>query len=181
MEHRSNGSTRMSKDGQAQRNALRWYRIPLFVLIVALCLPALAIWFVCWTILAIFTLASVWLCWTTQGITMLTIYSNSPHWQSYFEEGVLPLVGSSSKVLNWSERLQWRFSLKTCVFKLFGGDREFNPMIILLPPFRWPKYIRFQSAFKNAKHGKVQQLRSCEQMLADFLGQPVCLDRFDPR
>jgi len=82
---------------------------------------------------------------------MLTVYSNSPHWQDYFEKGLLPLVGRKTKVLNWSDHLTWPITFKTIVFSLYGGEKEYNPIVILFPPFRWPTTLRFYQPFRNAR------------------------------
>src|SRR5688500_7316053 len=49
--------------------------------------------------------------WVPRGHRVLVVYSNSPHWKLYFEERLLPRLGSSCVVLNWSERRHWSFTL----------------------------------------------------------------------
>src|SRR5215831_2705477 len=50
----------------------------------------------------------IWLLWLPSGKDTLVVYSNSPIWQDYMTEQVLPLVQERAVVLNWSERSTWR-------------------------------------------------------------------------
>jgi len=69
-------------------------------------------------------------------------------------EQVLPLVQERAFVLNWSERSKWRkWGLAQQVFYSFGGQREFNPLVVLFRPFQRARLFRFWSAFKEWKHG----------------------------
>lgn len=103
-----------------------------------------------------------WLVWNTQGIQLLYVYSNSPHWQDYVEKNILPRLPPRAIVLNWSERKKWGFSLTTLVFSHFGGYREFNPMGLIFRPFRCVKVFRFFRPFKDFKHGKPETLHKME-------------------
>jgi hypothetical protein len=106
----------------------------------------------------------VWLLWVPKGKDTLFVYSDSPIWQEYMTQQVLPLVEDRAIVLNWSERSRWRkWRLTQQVFYSFGGYREFNPMIIMFRPLHRAKLFRFWSAFKDWKHGRtepVEQLRN---------------------
>ena len=86
----------------------------------------------------------LWLLWSPLGKRVLVVYSNSPVWQIYFEEQILPRLPSNAVVLNWSDRRHWRrWSLAYFTFRFFGGDREFNPLAVVVRPFRWSKTFRF--------------------------------------
>ncbi|HKW24324.1 MAG TPA: hypothetical protein VJN48_00990 [Terriglobales bacterium] len=101
----------------------------------------------------------VWLVWLPKGKDILFVYSNSPIWQEYMTEQVLPLVEDRAVVLNWSERSRWRkWRLTQQVFYSFGGHREFNPLVVLFRPFRRARLFRFWSAFKDWKHGHTERL-----------------------
>lgn len=106
----------------------------------------------------------VWVLWLPKGKDTLFVYSNSPIWQEYMTQQVLPLVQDRAVVLNWSERSTWpTWPLAQQVFYSFGGHREFNPMVIMFPPFRRAKLFRFWSVFKDWKHGytePVERLRN---------------------
>jgi hypothetical protein len=79
-------------------------------------------------------------------------------------EQVLPLVEERAVVLNWSARNKWRrLSFPVHVFRTFGGDREFNPLVVLFRPFSPAKIFRFWAPFKDWKHGytdPVERLRN---------------------
>ena len=66
--------------------------------------------------------------------------------------------------MNWSERRHWsRWNLATIVFRFFGGGREFNPMGIVVRPFRWTRCFRFLKPFRESKHGKPEALTRLEE------------------
>jgi len=150
-------------------------------LLVFLLIPVIIVWLLCRFIAHLVILAQVWLTWSTRGVSMLIVYSNSPHWQDYFEKGLLPLVGPKSKVLNWSEHLTWPINFKTIVFHCFAGERDFNPMIIFFRPFRWPKTLRFYQPFHDARHGKTKPLQKLEQELSILIDQQIILQQLYPR
>ena len=78
--------------------------------------------------------ASVWVFWCPRGRNVLFVYSESPNWQPYIEETILPRISSRAVVLNWSERSRWHTSLATHVFYKIGGPNEFNPLAIVFRP-----------------------------------------------
>ena len=45
---------------------------------------------------------ALWLVWGTLGRRVLFVYSNSPVWQEYIEQNVLPRLPETAVVLNWS-------------------------------------------------------------------------------
>jgi hypothetical protein len=108
--------------------------------------------------------ALVWLCWCTRGKHILLVYSDSPVWRDYVEDNIIPRLPPSTIVLNWSRRCTWRwYSLPVMVFRFFGGTREFNPMVVVLRPFRRARRFRFWQAFKDYKHGNKTTLQSLER------------------
>ena len=110
--------------------------------------------------------------WAPSGKDVLLVYSDSPHWQRYVETHWLPQLGARAVVLNWSERATWpeRHPLEAAVFRRWAGDREFNPIAIVLPARGPVKVIRFWRAFRDLKHGKPEALRAAERELAAILG-----------
>jgi hypothetical protein len=127
-----------------------WWAWPLLIVFLPLVIVVLALWLLGALLLQVM----VWAFWCSRGRYALVVYSNSPIWQEYFEERVLPALGARAVVLNWSERKQWDLSLATTLFTFFGGSREFNPIAIVFEPFRWPRYFRFYRAFREFKHGR---------------------------
>jgi hypothetical protein len=92
----------------------------------------------------------------------LFVHSNSPVWQDHIEKEILPRLPKRSIVLNWSERKKWRPSLAAMVFHHFGGYRDFNPLGVVIKPFRRAKVFRFHEAFAEYKHGKPEMLAKME-------------------
>jgi hypothetical protein len=107
----------------------------------------------------------VWLLWLPKGKDTLFVYSNSPIWQEYMTQQVLPLVENRAIVLNWSDRSKWKWRLTQHVFYSFGGHREFNPMVVRFQPFRRAKLFRFWSAFKDWKHGHAEPVEQLTKNL----------------
>jgi hypothetical protein len=110
--------------------------------------------------------------WGAQGKRLLLVYSNSPNWQAYVEENWLPQLESSAVVLNWSERAKWteRHPFEGDIFRTWAGDREFNPLAIIIPADGPVRVIRFWQAFRDYKHGKDRTLRAAEAELEAALG-----------
>ena len=103
--------------------------------------------------------------WAPRGRRVLVVYSNSPHWKSYFEDHLLPRLGSSSVVLNWSERRDWSFTLARCLFRFYGGPKAYNPLVVVIHPLGRAAIFRFWPAFRDAKHGRVEPLQRLEKEL----------------
>jgi hypothetical protein len=113
----------------------------------------------------------LWLLWSPVGKRVLLVYSNSPVWQSYMEEHILPQLPPGSVVLNWSERRRWRrWSLACLAFRFFGGRYEFNPLAVVVLPFRWGRTFRFWQAFRDFKHGRRDTLAKVEAQLFNYVG-----------
>jgi hypothetical protein len=66
-------------------------------------------------------------------------------------------------VLNWSERARWSGrSLGVWVFRVWRGDRDFNPLAIVVRPWPTPRVFRFGSAFEELELGRPEPLRAVE-------------------
>lgn len=79
---------------------------------------------------------------------------------------ILPLVEQQAVILNWSDRKKWsRWWLSYHVFLSFGGDHDFNPMIVLFRPLARAKVFRFHPAFQRAKHGDRELLERLREDL----------------
>jgi len=145
---------------------------PLIIALVLLLLPLIPLLLVTYLLYAIVLQVVIWLCWCTRGVNVLLVYSSSPHWQEYIESHIIPKLPPSTVVLNWSERRRWRlFSLSVLAFRLFGGSREFNPLVVVFRPFRWAKTFRFWKPFRDYKHGKTTSLERLEYELFQYLSR----------
>jgi hypothetical protein len=148
----------------------RWGTGILVAIAVLICLP-LALPIVAGYGLYAFSLhVLIWLRWGPAGTRVLFVYSNSPVWQSYIENNIVPRLPPGSVVLNWSERRHWpRWSLPVRVFRFFGGRREFNPLAVVVEPLCWGRTFRFWKAFRDAKHGNHEALRRVEAEFFKYL------------
>jgi hypothetical protein len=139
-----------------------WWLWPLLLVL----LPFVVVAGVLWLVAAVLLQLVVWLTWCSRGRYVLVVYSNSPIWEEYFEQQVLPAVGTRGVVLNWSERKHWSYSLPVALFRFFGGAREFNPLAVVFQPLTWPRRFRFYGPFQAFKHGRPQEV---EEMRRDLL------------
>jgi hypothetical protein len=109
----------------------------------------------------------IWVLWLPKGKDTLVICSNSPIWQDYMSQEILPLLRERAVILNWSERKRWpRWSLANRVFLCFAGDRAFNPMVLVFRPFQRAAVFRFWQAFNDWKHGNPKSVEQLRKALA---------------
>lgn len=116
--------------------------------------------------------------WREAGKDLLLVYSDSPNWKDYVEGNWLPRWQARAVVLNWSRRTAWDADhpLEAAVFRRWAGDREFNPIAIVIPPRGPVTVVRFWRAFRDYRHGKDRALRLAERRLAEAL-EPLRGDR----
>lgn len=138
-----------------------WWTWPILVVL----LPLVIVVLVLWLLAALLLQFVVWATWCPRGRYALVVYSNSPIWCDYFEERVLPVLGSRAVVLNWSERNQWKFSLAVVLFRFFGGTREFNPLLMVFEPLTWVRQFRLYRAFRAFRHGRREEV---DDLLREF-------------
>ncbi len=135
------------------------FLVMLLPIILPLALMAVALYFAHRTVLYVL----VWVLWLSRGKDLLVVYSDSPIWHEYMVTQILPRVQGRAVVLNWSDRNKWpRWSFRAHVFRYFGGDSDFNPLVVFFRPFRRAKSFRFWLAFKDWKRGNrepVERLR----------------------
>jgi len=113
--------------------------------------------------------AAAWCCWCTRGRDVLFVTSDSPIWQDYIAEQILPKFAGRAVVLNWSQRRRWGLSLSVLLFRHYGGRHEFCPPAIVFRPFRRARCFRFYEPFRAWKHRNSAPLESLEQALYDAL------------
>jgi hypothetical protein len=160
----------VSKDQQPEkRNIMR----PALWLIVLLVLsPLIVIVLLAYGASVLLLHIALWLVWGPLGRSVLFVYSNSPVWQEYIEQNVLPRLPDNALVMNWSERRKWnRLTLGYLAFRFFGGSREFNPLAVIVQPLRWAKCFRFWKPFRDFKHGKPDSLAKLESEFFECLGR----------
>ena len=138
------------------------------LLLAAVLLPLLVVWIVVWLSweFAWGGVLRVWF-WSAHalhGRFILFVYSESPNWQPYIEENILPRIRNHAVVLNWSERQTWPSTSpwEARFFHRFSGHREFNPMALILCRNGRLKEVRFYRAFLDFKHGKEAALHRAE-------------------
>lgn len=149
----------------------RWSRRVLLALVLVASSPFVAVAVLAWGLYGLCLHVLLWLLWIPAGKRVLLVYSNSPLWQSYVEDTLVPRLPRGSVVLNWSERRRWRWWwLSTTAFRFFGGSREFNPLAVVVRPFRRVRTFRFWRAFRDAKHGNHEALRTIEAEFFRCLG-----------
>jgi hypothetical protein len=142
-----------------------WWVWPLLVVFLPLVVLGLTLWCAAAVVLQLM----VWVSWCSRGRYALVVYSNSPIWQDYFEQHVLPAIGDRGVVLNWSDRKRWQYSLPVALFRFFGGTREFNPLAVVFRPFAWPRRFRFYRPFQAFKHGRPQEVEEMRRNLLEML------------
>jgi len=141
-------------------------RILLLPLVMLLALAVLTLYFLHRVALYIL----IWLLWLPRGKNVLVVYSDSWIWHDYMLAEVVPLVRERAVVLNWSERKKWpTWSLAAHVFRAFGGDREFNPLVVVFRPLHRARVFRFWSAFMDWKRGYTEPIERLRQQLLEVL------------
>ena len=158
-------------DSERRAKRLKPWQLALILPAVVLLLPIVLLALAAYGIAALFLHLALWLVWVPSGRRVLFVYSNSPVWQQYIEERILPrLPRRSVVVLNWSERRGWsRWTLGYWAFRFFGGRREFNPLAVVVRPLRWTRVIRFWKAFRDFKRGRSESLARMENELFEAL------------
>jgi len=131
--------------------------LPLLLVYVAAYLFAVSVWGV---VLRFW----FWRAHAAHGRRILFVYSESPNWQAYIEENILPRIQGRAVVLNWSQRRNWKSICpwEARFFRRFAGDREFNALALVFCHRGRIKAIRFHRAFLDFKHGKESALREAE-------------------
>jgi hypothetical protein len=111
----------------------------------------------------------------SRGTPAILVYSNSPNWQSYFEENVLPRVRQHAVILNWSERHSWRErrSLPVRVYEHHRPHENFNPYALIFGPKGAPSRVEFFEALRDDRHGRPHELRRALTRLFTEVEQAV--------
>jgi hypothetical protein len=148
----------------------RFRNAALVVIVLPFVLPLALLAITLYMLYRIVLYLLIWALWVPRGRDILFISSDSPIWHEYMETQVLPLVQDRAVVLNWSERKTWdRWALPVAVFRHFGGEREFNPMILLFRPLHRARVFRFFPAFQAWKRGYGEPVDRLRQELLSVL------------
>jgi hypothetical protein len=108
-----------------------------------------------------------WRAHAVYGRRVLFVYSESPNWQTYIEQNILPRIRDHAVLLNWSDRRHWSAASpwEARFFRRFSGGREFNPLALVFCSGGRIRSVRFHQAFLDFKHGKEAALRAAEAEL----------------
>jgi hypothetical protein len=143
--------------------------VVVFVLVLGLSpliIILLLVLFLRWTCLYL----AIWLVWLPRGKNVLFVYSDSPIWRDFMTTRILPLLRERAMVLNWSERKKWqRWSLAVQAFRVFGGEYNFNPLVVVFRPMRLAKKFRFWAAFKEWKWGDKEPVENLRREIISYL------------
>jgi hypothetical protein len=109
--------------------------------------------------------------YASAGTVAILVYSQSPNWQAYIEEHVLPKLGHRAVVLDWSERRLWKrnATLPIRVYQHHRPGKEFNPYAMVFWPAGRPREVRFFQAFRDFKHGREHTLETALREFFDSL------------
>jgi len=141
-----------------------WLALAVLIVLSPLLVALIVVFAVAWAMSAVALHLLALILWVPVGRRVLFVYSNSPIWKAHIESEILPRLPSTAAVLNWSERARWSsWSLSVWLFRFYGGTRQYNPLALVLRPWRGPKLFRFWRAFRDYKHGKLEPLRSLEE------------------
>lgn len=154
----------MDRLKQIARLALAALLVPVFLLLFAFWIP----WFFAWGIIL-----RVWF-WGSHAVAgrrVLFVYSESPTWQEYIEERILPPIQERTVVLNWSQRQHWSAESpwEARFFRRFCGSKEFNPLALVFCRGGRVRRVRFYRAFLDFKHGNELPLRAAEAELFELV------------
>ena len=140
------------------------------VLVLTIALPWGLLVLVAWILSRLVIYLLVWLLWSPQGKDVLLVSSDSPISGDSIDARIAPLVEGRAVRLNWSERKHWsKLSLPVLVFRLLGGEGNFNPMLVLFRPLRPALFFRFFPAFQQWKHGNPLEIERLRGELIPFL------------
>jgi hypothetical protein len=167
----TNPGSGMTGDAQPENSAPRrkifTIRFALGVLLFIVALPIIILALMVHALRAVLIYLVVWL---FRSPYVLFVYSDSPLWQSYIEEHIIPKLPRRSVVLNWSERRNWKWWwLSSLCFAFFGGRKMFNPLGIVIYPFQRARTFRFFQAFRDFKQGNRARLIQVEAEFFDYL------------
>lgn len=154
------------------KSQTKWWPVVLIVALTPAFLVVAAIVVLLFLVATVCLHITIWTWWCLRGRDILFVYSDSPIWHDYIEEGILPRLGGRAVILNWSQRKRWRMSVARLAFHHFGGYREINPLAVVFRPFRRSRVFRFWQPFRDFKHGHPEALHQMEREFFGSIGVP---------
>lgn len=138
--------------------------LPVLLLLFVLWFP----WFFAWGIILRIWF---WRSHAVEGRRVLFVYSESPNWQEYIEERILPCIQERAVVLNWSQRRLWsaESGWEARFFRHFSGRKEINPLALVFCRRGRVRSVRFYQAFLDFKHGNKLPLQTAEAELFELM------------
>lgn len=86
------------------------------------------------------------------GKNFLIVYSNSPKWESYFQNEIIPLFNNNAVIVNIStDHNIAKTHIELVAHKEWAGYENHTPIVLYIPKFGIVKKVRFYSAFIEAK------------------------------
>jgi hypothetical protein len=138
---------------------------------VFLLFPLGVVFMAAWLVATIALHLALLVAWLPRGRRVLFVYSDSPSWKPYLDEHVVPRLPRNAVILNWSERARWSpFGLGVWLFRMWSGARDFNPIAMVVTPWRGPKLFRFWSAFDERERGNPEPLRDVQAAFLAAIG-----------
>ena len=92
--------------------------------LLLLALPFLLVYGIIWWFWGYVLAHWCWRAHGRHGRDVLFVYSNSPNWEAYIEENILPRIRDRAVILNWSERKLWpqRCPWEARAFRYWAGS-----------------------------------------------------------
>ena len=139
-----------------------WWIWPLLVVLLPLVVAAGVLWLLAAVLLQLL----VWVTWCPRGRYAVVVYSNSPIWQLYFEENILPAIGARG--LPRQPRDRPRIGRWSSNPRIWGSTHHASPPAAprnrrtrqtpnadssqALVPFAAPVDVRRSSAARTGRH-----------------------------
>ena len=98
--------------------------------------------------------------WGRHGMRVVLAYSDDTRWRERIEQHWLPRIGRRAVVLDWKARQSFvpGASVEAHVFEHWAGQRDFDPIAIVIPPRGPVRTLRFRDAFVAHFAGREQAL-----------------------
>lgn len=105
--------------------------------------------------------------WGRHGMRFVIAYSDDSRWAHRIEQEWLPRIGRQSVILDWKARRGSAADapLEARLFEQYAGRRDFDPMIIVVPPAGPVRTLRFRDAFVACFGGEERALAEAESHL----------------
>lgn len=98
--------------------------------------------------------------WGRHGMRVVLAYSDDTRWRERIEQHWLPRIGRRTVILDWKARQSFLpgASVESHVFEHWAGQRDFDPVAIVIPAAGRVRILRFRDAFVAHFAGREQPL-----------------------